>query len=75
MNQDELAEPFRNLGAPDPEGWARSQAAEWIPQLVRRGVSVGQRGAVLRRFDESKLRWDKFFASRANALEALGQRE
>jgi len=51
------------------------QAAEWIPQLVRRGVSVGQRGAVLRRFDESKLRWDKFFASRANALEALGQRE
>src|SRR6476660_4208446 len=30
-----LTELFRKLGAPDPEGWARSQAAEGIPQLLR----------------------------------------
>ena len=26
---------FRKLGAPDPEGWARSQVSEGIPQLSR----------------------------------------
>jgi len=26
---------FRKLGAPDPEGWARSQVEEGIPQLAR----------------------------------------
>jgi hypothetical protein len=31
----ELAALFRNLGAPDPETWARSQLQEKIPQLAR----------------------------------------
>ncbi len=35
MNQEELAATFRRLGAPDPEGWARSQVEEGIPQLAR----------------------------------------
>jgi hypothetical protein len=30
-----LAELFRKLGASDPEGWARSQVQEGIPQLAR----------------------------------------
>jgi hypothetical protein len=30
-----LTELFRELGAPDPEGWARSQINEGIPQLAR----------------------------------------
>ena len=35
MNQEKLAELFRKLGAADPEGWARSQIEEGIPQLAR----------------------------------------
>jgi hypothetical protein len=35
MNLQELAELFRKLGADDPEGWARSQIRENIPQLAR----------------------------------------
>jgi hypothetical protein len=35
MNQEELAELFRRLGAPDPDGWARSQVSEGVPQLAR----------------------------------------
>src|SRR5690242_5341832 len=35
MNQTDLVETFRNLGAPDPETWARSQIEEGIPQLAR----------------------------------------
>jgi hypothetical protein len=35
MNEEELTELFRRLGAPDPEGWARSQIREGIPQLGR----------------------------------------
>jgi hypothetical protein len=35
MNQKELAETFRKLGARDPEGWARSQVEKGIPQLAR----------------------------------------
>jgi hypothetical protein len=35
MNQKELAAMFRRLGARDPEGWARSQVEEGIPQLAR----------------------------------------
>jgi hypothetical protein len=35
MNEQELAELFRKLGAEDPEGWARSQIREGIPQLAR----------------------------------------
>ena len=35
MNRDELTSLFRKLGAPDPEGWARSQLEEGIPQLAR----------------------------------------
>jgi hypothetical protein len=31
----ELTERFRRLGAQDPEGWARSQVDEGIPQLAR----------------------------------------
>ena len=31
----ELTQLFRQLGAPDPAGWARSQVAEGIPQLAR----------------------------------------
>jgi hypothetical protein len=34
MNQQELTEVFRKLGAPDPEGWARSQINEGISQLA-----------------------------------------
>ena len=30
-----LTEHFRDLGAPDPEGWARSQVKEGIPQYAR----------------------------------------
>ena len=30
-----LTERFRSLGAQDPEGWARSEIAEGIPQLAR----------------------------------------
>lgn len=33
--QEDLAKIFRALGAEDPEGWARSQAKEGIPQLHR----------------------------------------
>ena len=32
---DQLTGIFRKLGAPDPEGWARSQIQEGIPQLAR----------------------------------------
>ena len=35
MNEQQLAELFRQLGAQDPEGWARSQIREGIPQLLR----------------------------------------
>jgi hypothetical protein len=35
MDERELCELFRKLGAPDPEGWARSQVKEGIPQLAR----------------------------------------
>jgi hypothetical protein len=35
MNERELSELFRRLGARDPEGWARSQLQEGIPQLAR----------------------------------------
>ncbi len=35
MNLEELAALFRKLGAEDPEGWARSQIRENIPQLPR----------------------------------------
>lgn len=32
---DDLAERFRQLGAPDPRAWAESQVREGIPQLAR----------------------------------------
>ena len=32
---DALTKRFRALGAPNPEGWARSQLEEGIPQLAR----------------------------------------
>ena len=35
MNLQELTALFRKLGAEDPEGWARSQIRENIPQLAR----------------------------------------
>jgi hypothetical protein len=35
MNVQELTELFRKLGTSDPEGWARSQIRENIPQLAR----------------------------------------
>lgn len=35
MDQVELTERLRRLGCPDPEGWARSQIEEGIPQLAR----------------------------------------
>ncbi|MDM4771903.1 hypothetical protein [Solimonas sp. SE-A11] len=35
MDQVELTERLRRLGCPDPEGWARSQMEEGIPQLAR----------------------------------------
>lgn len=35
MTYTELAALFRALGAPDPDGWARSQVEEGIPQLAR----------------------------------------
>jgi len=35
MNEQELTELFRQLGAQEPEGWARSQISEGIPQLLR----------------------------------------
>lgn len=35
MNEEELTELFRKLGAPHPEGWAHSQITEGIPQLPR----------------------------------------
>jgi hypothetical protein len=35
MNLEELTALFRKLGAEDPEGWARSQIRENIPQLAR----------------------------------------
>lgn len=35
MDEAELTELFRRLGAPDPESWARSQIREGIPQLAR----------------------------------------
>ena len=39
MNEHELAELFRKLGAPNPLGWARSQAQENLPQLASISVS------------------------------------
>jgi hypothetical protein len=35
MNEHELSELFRKLGARDPAGWARSQLEEGLPQLAR----------------------------------------
>ncbi len=35
MDERELTELFRNLGADDPAGWARSQLEEGLPQLAR----------------------------------------
>jgi hypothetical protein len=35
MNQRTLAALFERLGADDPDGWARSQVEEGIPQLAR----------------------------------------
>jgi hypothetical protein len=35
MNEQELTELFRKLGARDPEGWAHSQIRAGIPQLAR----------------------------------------
>jgi hypothetical protein len=35
MNETELTELFRKLGARDPAAWARSQINENIPQLAR----------------------------------------
>src|SRR5262245_12222892 len=35
MREKELADLFRKVGASDPEGWARSQIEEGIPQLAR----------------------------------------
>lgn len=35
MNQKELAAVFQKLGARDPDGWARSQLEQDIPQLTR----------------------------------------
>ena len=35
MNERELAELFRKLGARDPSAWARSQIEEDLPQLAR----------------------------------------
>jgi hypothetical protein len=35
MNERELADKFRKLGARDPDAWARSQIEEGIPQLAR----------------------------------------
>jgi len=35
MNEQELAELFRKLGARDPAAWAHSQVKEGIPQLAR----------------------------------------
>ena len=35
MNERELSELFRKLGARDPAGWARSQLEENLPQLAR----------------------------------------
>jgi hypothetical protein len=35
MDEQELAELFRKLGAQDPEAWAHSQIAEGFPQLAR----------------------------------------
>ena len=35
MRQKELTDLFRKLGAANPEGWARSQIQEGIPQLAR----------------------------------------
>jgi ketosteroid isomerase-like protein len=41
----------------------------------RSGVSVAQQGAVLFSFDGTRLLWGKSFASKAEALEAVGRRE
>jgi hypothetical protein len=35
MNEKELTELFRKLGAPEPENWAHSQIRVGIPQLAR----------------------------------------
>ena len=35
MNEQQLGELFRKLGAPMPEGWAHSQITEGFPQLAR----------------------------------------
>jgi len=35
MNQEQLTALFQKLGARHPEGWARSQIKEGIPQLAR----------------------------------------
>jgi hypothetical protein len=35
MNEQQLSELFRKLGAPMPGGWARSQIREGLPQLAR----------------------------------------
>jgi hypothetical protein len=35
MNEEELTQLFRKLGAREPEDWARSQLSDGIPQLSR----------------------------------------
>jgi hypothetical protein len=44
---EELLSLFRRLGARDPEGWARSEATEGIPQLLRFLVLRGMWASVI----------------------------
>jgi hypothetical protein len=42
MNKTRLTEIFRLAGAPNPEGWAESEASEDIPQAVAKLLDVAE---------------------------------
>jgi hypothetical protein len=83
MNQKELAALFRRLGAPDPDGWARSQIEEGIPQLARylflrqawrNVVSEDDPGWITRAIDGARARPNEPYAGVGHALSKLRTR-
>jgi len=83
MTLEELTALFRTLGANDPEGWARSQVEEGIPQLARflflrqawrRIVNEDDSSWIDARITRSEKRPDEPYAGVGHALKKLRAR-
>jgi hypothetical protein len=83
MEQKELAALLRKLGSPDPEGWARSQVEEGIPQLARfvflrqawrQIVPEGDSSWINAWIEGAQRRPDEPFAGVGHALQRLRER-